>query len=62
MSAPEFSRAAAELLLGSDAVAEIRRQAQEAPPLRQEQRAQIRAVFASARVMAGEQSLPARAA
>lgn len=58
----EFSRAAAELLLGAGAVAEIRRQAQEAPPLRQEQREQIRAVFASARVMAGEQPPLARAA
>ncbi|MFZ4264465.1 hypothetical protein [Streptomyces arboris] len=62
MSAQEFSRAAAELLLGADAVAEIRRQAKEAPPLRQEQREQIRAVFASARVMAGEPLRPARAA
>ncbi|MFH9368112.1 hypothetical protein ACH4K8_20820 [Streptomyces anulatus] len=62
MSGQEFSRAAAELLLGPAAVAEIRRQAKEAPPLRQEQRERIRAVFASARVMAGEQPTSARAA
>lgn len=58
----EFSRAAAEELLGPSAVAEIRRQAEMAPPLRPEQRERIRAVFASARVMAGDPVHAAQAA
>lgn len=48
MTAP-FSRAEAERLLGPDVIAAIRELVDEAPPLRPEQREQIRAVFASAR-------------
>ncbi|MFJ2717468.1 hypothetical protein [Streptomyces sp. NPDC087437] len=47
MTAP-FSRAAAERLLGPAVVEEIRRQVDAAPPLRPEQRAHMRAVFATA--------------
>ncbi|MFE4679177.1 hypothetical protein [Streptomyces sp. NPDC056723] len=62
MSAHEFSRAAAERRLGPAAVEAIRRQTAAAPPLRPEQREQLRAVFVSARVMAVELDRPAQAA
>ncbi|MFE7236136.1 hypothetical protein ACFVAF_37090 [Streptomyces sp. NPDC057596] len=47
MTAP-FSRAAAERLLGPAVVEEIRRQVDAAPPIRPEQRAHVRALFATA--------------
>lgn len=50
MTAP-FSREAAERLLGPAVVEEIRRQVDAAPSLRPEQRVQVRAVFATARVV-----------
>ncbi|MZE53775.1 hypothetical protein GTY86_35780 [Streptomyces sp. SID5770] len=49
MTAPPFSLAAARERLGADAVAAIERAVAAAPPLRAEQREQIRAVFATAR-------------
>lgn len=48
MTAP-FSRAEAERLLGPEVVAAVRELVDAAPPLRPEQREQLRAVFASAR-------------
>ncbi|MGW1463890.1 hypothetical protein ACWCPT_05980 [Streptomyces sp. NPDC002308] len=63
MSAAPFSRAAAERRLGPAAVAAVRRIAAEAPALRQEQREQLRALFASARTaVPSQQADPARAA
>ncbi|MFB6626452.1 hypothetical protein ACFCWD_28790 [Streptomyces sp. NPDC056374] len=44
-----FSMAAARQRLGANAVAAIERAVDAAPPLRAEQREQIRAVFATAR-------------
>ncbi len=49
MTAP-WCRAEAERLLGPDVMKRIRELAAEAPPMRPEQREQIRAVFASAPV------------
>ncbi|MGA4896701.1 hypothetical protein ACPCAJ_01880 [Streptomyces griseoincarnatus] len=49
MTAP-WCRAEAERLLGPDVMKRIRELAAEAPPMRPEQREQIRAVFASVRV------------
>ncbi|MEU3160053.1 hypothetical protein ABZ753_21730 [Streptomyces griseoincarnatus] len=48
MTAP-WCREEAERLLGPDVMKRIRELAAEAPPLRPEQREQVRAVFASAR-------------
>ncbi|MFC9681339.1 hypothetical protein [Streptomyces sp. NPDC056948] len=50
-AAPRFSLAEAERLLGPAVVETVRRQVDAAPPLRPEQREQVRAVFASARAM-----------
>ncbi|MFE9845838.1 hypothetical protein [Streptomyces goshikiensis] len=52
MTAPAFSRAAAEQRLGPAAVQSIRELAAAAPPLRAEVRMQLRDVFASARTVA----------
>ncbi|MFH8717290.1 hypothetical protein [Streptomyces zaomyceticus] len=50
MTAPApFSRAAAEKRLGPAAVEAIHKVVDAAPPLRPEQREQLRAIFASAR-------------
>ncbi|MFG2900925.1 hypothetical protein ACGFZH_28050 [Streptomyces zaomyceticus] len=49
MTDPEFSMAAARERLGAAAVAALMEVVDAAPPLRAEQREQIRAVFASAR-------------
>lgn len=48
-AAPEFSLKEAERRLGPAAVEAARRLVDAAPPLRPEQREQLRAVFASAR-------------
>ncbi|MGH8964722.1 MAG: hypothetical protein ACRDXB_05250 [Actinomycetes bacterium] len=61
MTTPAFDRAAAMQHLGPAGVAKLRRLVADAPPLRTEQREQIRAVFASARTTAGH-SRPAQAA
>lgn len=61
MTAPAFDRAAAEKRLGPAGVAKLRRLVADAPPLRTEQREQLRAVFASARISA-EHGRPAQAA
>lgn len=58
---PAFDRAAAMRRLGPAGVKAIRRSVADAPPLRTEQREQLRAVFASARVTA-EHHRPAQAA
>ncbi len=49
MNGDEFSIAAAEQRLGPAAVAAAYEEADAAPPLRTEQREQLRAVFASVR-------------
>jgi hypothetical protein len=51
VTAPRFSRAEAARLLGPAVVEAVRQQVAAAPPLRVEQREQLRAVFASARAM-----------
>ncbi|MHC3392050.1 hypothetical protein ACLQ2E_21685 [Streptomyces lavendulocolor] len=61
MTAP-FSRAAAAQRLGAAAVAAIQQSVKDAPPLRTEQREQIRAVFASARRRAAPGTPAAKAA
>lgn len=62
MNTQPFDRAAAERRLGPAAVVAIRRNAAAAPPLRPEQREQVRAVFASARTTVGTNTAPAAAA
>lgn len=49
----EFSFAEAERLLGPEVMEHAQRLADEAPPLSPEIRAQVRAVFVSARAMGG---------
>lgn len=62
MSAAGFNCAAMEQLLGRTAVEALDQQVADAPPLRLEQREQLRAVFSSARITAGEHVRPAHAA
>lgn len=61
MTALAFDRAAAQKRLGPAGVDAVRRLVADAPPLRTEQREQLRAVFASARITAGP-GRPAQAA
>lgn len=61
MTAPPFDRAAAMRRLGPAGVEKSRRNVAAAPPLRTEQREQLRAVFASARITA-KHTRPAQAA
>jgi hypothetical protein len=49
MSTPPFDRAAAQRRIGPAGIEAVRRLVEEAPPLRAEQREQIRAVFTSTR-------------
>ncbi|MFJ6143078.1 hypothetical protein ACIQH7_05730 [Streptomyces anulatus] len=58
MSTPPFDRAAAERRLGPAVLADIRRLVDEAPPLKPEQREQLRTAFASARTAAEHQARP----
>ncbi|MGC5400169.1 hypothetical protein ACPXCP_31070 [Streptomyces sp. DT20] len=60
MNAPTFDRAAAARRLGPAGVEAIRRTVATAPPLRPEQREQLRALFASVHV--AERGRPAQAA
>jgi len=59
MTTPPFDRAAAMRRLGPAGVDAVRRSVAAAPPLRTEQREQLRAVFVSARITAGH-SRPAQ--
>lgn len=61
MTAPAFDRAEAVKNIGPAGVAKLHRLVADAPPLRTEQREQLRAVFASARTTAGH-NRPAQAA
>lgn len=61
MTAPAFDRAAAMRRLGPAGLEAVRRSVAAAPPLRTEQREQLRAVFDSASIAAGH-IRPAQAA